>query len=163
MKTIHKVTLLAGILLLCMTGLLLFKPFSGLDDVYLKSIYDGDTITIERDGLKVKIRLAEVDCPERDQPYGKEAREFVQKFLEGKTISISAVEQDRYGRTVAKVRANNDDLGEALVENGYAWVYTNYSKDKELIALQDSAKRMKIGLWKDHDPIPPWKWRKSKK
>lgn len=129
----------------------------------VKNVSDGDTINIERDGLKVKVRLAEVDCPEKDQPYGKEAREFVKKFLEGKTISISAVEQDRYGRTIARIRANNDDLGEALVENGYAWVYRQYSKNKELIALEDNAKRMKLGLWQDPDPVPPWKWRKQKK
>ena len=157
-----KLSLIAGAFLLLLVIVLLMFLSTNEENI-VKNIPDGDTINIERDGLKVKVRLAEVDCPEKDQPYGKEAREFVKKFLEGKKIYINAIEQDRYGRTIARIRANNDDLGETLIENGYAWVYTSYSKNKKLMLLQESAKRMKVGLWQDPDPIPPWKWRKNKK
>lgn len=132
-------------------------------DIVIKNISDGDTINIEKDGLKFKIRLAEVDCPEKDQPYGIEAREFVKKFLDGKEITITPLKTDRYGRTLAYIRAGNNDLGEALIKNGYAWVYRQYSKDKRLIEFEDKAKKEKIGLWKDDNPIAPWLWRKKHK
>jgi micrococcal nuclease len=136
---------------------------NSLDSISVKRIYDGDTITIEKDGLKVKIRLDEVDCPEKDQPYGIEARDFVEKFLEGKFIVVKITKKDKYGRSLGSVKADNDDLEEALVKNGYAWVYRKYSKNQKLISLEDEAKKSKIGLWKDNNPIPPWEWRKTHK
>jgi endonuclease YncB( thermonuclease family) len=157
-KFIIILSMLIGLLGAC------FYIWSGLSsNVHIKNISDGDTLNIEKDGIKLKIRLAEIDCPEKDQPYGIEARDFVEKFIEGKTITITPIKTDRYGRTLAHVRANNDDLGEALIKNGYAWVYRQYSKNKKLIELEDKAKKEKVGLWKDANPIAPWTWRKQHK
>ena len=38
------------------------------------SIADGDTATIINNNQQTKIRLAEIDTPEKNQPYGKKAK-----------------------------------------------------------------------------------------
>ena len=49
----------------------------------ITKVYDGDTLTFVPDNKKHdewKIRLAEIDCPESDQPCGKEATDFLKVF-----------------------------------------------------------------------------------
>jgi endonuclease YncB( thermonuclease family) len=36
-------------------------------------VTDGDTISVMRDGQAVKVRLANIDCPEMRQAYGEQA------------------------------------------------------------------------------------------
>ncbi|CAG0912171.1 unnamed protein product, partial [Cyprideis torosa] len=43
----------------------------------------------------------------------------------------------------------------------YAWHYRKYSKDPNLQALEDEARKAKRGLWADPDPVAPWDWRRS--
>ena len=38
------------------------------------SITDGDTVTVLTDNKQTKVRLAEIDTPEKNQPYGKNAK-----------------------------------------------------------------------------------------
>jgi endonuclease YncB( thermonuclease family) len=52
-----------------------------------------------------------------------------------------------------------------MVENDYAWVYSQYNKIPEKAEwenLQATAKSDKKGLWQADTPIPPWEWRKDK-
>ena len=50
----------------------------------ITKVYDGDTLTFVPDNKKHdewKIRLAEIDCPESDQPCGKEATDYLKVFF----------------------------------------------------------------------------------
>lgn len=133
-------------------------------------VSDGDTLVVRPDdgGEKVKVRVAMVDCPEKDQPSGLEAKEFAKGFLETSRVTISPVATDRYGRTVAMVFREQDgkSLQEALIANGWAWVYRDYCKDKVLCpafqSLEFIAKARRLGLWSEPGPIPPWEWRHSR-
>jgi len=130
-------------------------------------VSDGDTIQVLKDGKAVKIRLAEIDCPEighgrkrPGQPYGKAAKQFALNLVSSKTVRIDVITKDRYGRLVGKVvLANGSILNKLLVEVGLAWVYRRYAKDPVLFDLEVKAKTAERGLWSDPNPVPPWKWR----
>ena len=67
------------------------------------SVADGDTITVLVDRTQIKVRLAEIDAPERRQPFGTRAKQAMSKLVFGKTVGVVTVDRDRYGRTVGQV------------------------------------------------------------
>lgn len=124
-------------------------------------IKDGDTIEVLLSDKSTKVlRLADVDCPESGQPFGKNAKQFTSNAVFGKVIYFYEINSDRYGRTIAKVFFNNQKyLSAEIIKNGFGWWYERYSKDKNLSKLQDSARANKIGLWQDKNAISPYEWR----
>jgi endonuclease YncB( thermonuclease family) len=128
-------------------------------------ISDGDTITILLKGKEQKkLRLAEVDCPEKGQAFGKNARQFTSDKVFGKTITFIETDTDRYGRTIAKVYYDNGKyLSEELIRAGLGWWYYSFSKNSSLGELQNKAQYKKIGLWQDVHAVAPWEYRKIKR
>lgn len=123
-------------------------------------ISDGDTLTIIRDREPMKIRVAEIDAPEKSQPFGNKSKQALSELCFGKQAEITPKEIDRYGRTVARVRCNGQDVSEYQLKNGMAWVFDRYVKDRSLYGIQDEARQARQGLWSDGNPLPPWEWRK---
>ena len=127
------------------------------------AVTDGDTIKVMHDGKAEKIRLYGIDCPEKNQPFGKKAKWFASDLVFKKIVEVKALNKDRYGRTIAWVYVNGTCLNEELLKAGLAWHYKRYSKEKNLSLLEERARVMKIGLWSDPHSIPPWEWRRLKK
>ena len=130
-------------------------------------IIDGDTITVLHDRTQTKIRLYGIDTPEKRQAFGNRAKQFTSDQVFGKTVKVVPMDTDRYGRTVALVQSLDaaGTLNEALVQQGYAWVYRKYCKAEFCPGWLDheqAAQASGRGLWADPDPIPPWQSRKRK-
>jgi endonuclease YncB( thermonuclease family) len=80
----------------------------------------------------------------------------------GRVVTVSVFGRDRYGRTIGDaVLADGRILSKEMVRAGLAWQYRQYSKDKELAALEADARSSKRGLWADESPVAPWTWRKA--
>lgn len=127
-------------------------------------IKDGDTIVVLDDNNnQITLRLAEVDCPESGQPFGKNAKQFTSSQVFGKSVKYYPTNSDRYGRTVAKVYYDGKYLSEEIIKAGLGWWYYRYSDNKNLGKLQDIAKNKKLGLWSHTQVIPPWDFRRSGK
>ncbi|OBX26816.1 endonuclease YncB(thermonuclease family) [Gelidibacter algens] len=128
-------------------------------------IMDGDTFKLlTSDSTLVKVRLANIDCPEKKQPFSARAKEFTANAIFGKTVTINIQKTDRYKRYISDVIYDDAlSLCHELVKHGLAWHYVKYSKDSALQDLEDRAKDAKVGLWRDPKPIAPWDWRSSKK
>lgn len=127
-------------------------------------IHDGDTLTLLTvDRKQIKVRLAEIDTPEKAQPYGQKSRQALAAMVFGKQVTLDTQATDRYGRTVAKVTMGTQDVNRELVRQGAAWVYRQYSKDTSLLLVENDAKAARRGLWSlpEADIVPPWEWRKS--
>lgn len=125
-------------------------------------VSDGDTITILCNKTEVSIRLAEIDCPEKGQPYGKAAKRYASELVFGRTVRVHECGKDRYGRTIGTViMADGGTLNRKLVRAGFAWWYFKFSDDIKIRDLENKARKAKRGLWAGTDPIPPWKWRKG--
>ncbi|MDQ1097729.1 MULTISPECIES: thermonuclease family protein [Chryseobacterium] len=128
-------------------------------------IKDGDTVVVLlSDNTQQTLRLAEVDCPEDSQAFGKAAKQFTAGQVFGKTVTFYQVGKDRYGRGVAGVFYDNDKyLSREIVRAGFGWWYFKASKNTELRKLQDEAKLKKLGIWADKNAVSPWEFRKAKK
>ena len=144
----------------------IFLPIFCIAQITAKvvGIKDGDTVVIlEKNNTQKTLRLAEIDCPESGQPFGKNAKQFTSSKIFGKQIIYQPIQKDRYGRTIAKVYFDNGKyLSEEIIKNGLGWWYSKYSKNKNLGNSQSLAKTKKLGLWSDKNAIAPWEWRSKK-
>ncbi len=105
-----------------------------------------------------------IDSPEKTQPYGLEAKEYLMNLLKGKELEVIRESKDQYGRTLAWLVVEGDTINNKLVEAGYAWWYEYYCKDNMVLKrLQEHAKKNKSGFWSDANPINPYQWRKGKR
>ncbi len=124
--------------------MLLLVPLSLFADTIREGkvikIADGDTLTILVDKQQFRIRLSDIDTPERKQPFGTKAKQALSDLAFGKQIRVIEVTKDRYGRIVGRVYVNEIDVNRELVAQGYAWVYRKYSNDAELLRLEAKAK-----------------------
>jgi endonuclease YncB( thermonuclease family) len=120
-------------------------------------------LTVLHNLVQIKVRLAEIDTPEKAQPFGQRAKQSLSDLCFNKQARIEDKGLDRYGRTIGRVWCSGVDANAYQVQMGMAWVYDRYVTDRSLYALQDDAKTSRRGLWADADPIQPWQWRKSKK
>lgn len=129
-------------------------------------VADGDTIVV-LDGAKNqhRIRLRAIDAPERNQPFGRRARESLVDLVGGKTVRVQAGGADRYGRDLGIVRLGRVDVNQAQIERGMAWWYRSYSDEQSLVDRADyrraesAARAQRRGLWSKPHPVPPWIWR----
>jgi endonuclease YncB( thermonuclease family) len=129
------------------------------------AITDGDTFKLlDQDSTLHRIRIANIDCPEKKQPFSTRAKKFASDAIFGKTIEVEVLSKDRYGRLIGIVFYNDSlTVNHELVKNGLAWHYVKYSNDSILQSLEDHARLEKLGLWQDPNSIPPWEWRANKK
>lgn len=85
---------------------------------------DGDTIVISG----THIRLAGIDAPEMDQPWGRKAKSAMIGLCKGQVVSAEHVGGDDYDRFVAKCTlADGTDLSAALVKEGLALDWAKFS------------------------------------
>lgn len=124
-------------------------------------IKDGDTVVVLiGNNIQKTLRLAEVDCPESKQPFGKNAKQFTSEQVFGKTVDFFETDTDRYGRAIAKIYYDNGKyLSEEIIRKGFGWWYFIYSNNKNLSIFESQAKYLKLGLWADKNSIAPWEWR----
>ena len=129
-------------------------------------IADGDTITVLNDSNRqIKIRLNGIDCPEKAQAYGNQAKQFTKDLVHGEMVTINSHGQDKYGRTIGDVILDDGrNLNQELVKAGYAWWYRKYAPGNTVLEkLETEARDAKLGLWQDPTPVPPWTFRKLKR
>lgn len=131
--------------------------------VRVVGVSDGDTVRVVLDGSEQKLRLAEIDAPEKAQPFGQASKAALLKRCMGQPASVDVSGTDRYGRLLGRLRCGGEDANAAQVRDGMAWVYDDYVRDRSLYALQAQAKKAKKGLWTEPDPQPPWAFRRAKR
>jgi endonuclease YncB( thermonuclease family) len=113
--------------------------------------------------------LAGIDAPERQQPYGKVARQFLAKHIFKKQVCVRWYKRDKYQRLVGVIRLEGEDINLKLVKAGLAWHYKQYKNeqsksDQVLYAnAHKNAEQTKVGLWGDRRPIAPWLWRRGER
>jgi endonuclease YncB( thermonuclease family) len=128
-------------------------------------VTDGDSITVRSGEANIKIRLAEIDAPERGQAWGHNARDELEGLVAGKTITITPRGQDRYGRTIAQIGADGQDVNREMVSRGSAWAYRAYLRDRSYLDLETRARTAQAGLWSmpESQVVAPWDYRKEKR
>ena len=129
-------------------------------------ISDGDTMEILYKKNPIKIRLAHIDCPEKrgKQPFGNNAKIALSDLCFGRFVTVKGEKYDRYKRLIAVViNDKNQTVNQEMVKLGMAWHYKKYSKDSLYAKLESEARKNRVGLWQDKNPIAPWLWREKMK
>lgn len=126
-------------------------------------VSDGDTITLlDASRREYRIRLAEIDAPEKNQPFGQASKKSLSDLSYGRNAQAECPNTDRYGRRVCKIFVDGVNVNAQQVARGLAWVYRQYAPaTSSLYALENKARAAEIGLWQDRNPVPPWDWRRA--
>jgi endonuclease YncB( thermonuclease family) len=129
-------------------------------------VIDGDTLRID----DIKIRLHAIDAPERRQTClvgemevacGRQASRFLERLIAGRAVTCTALDRDRYGRTIARCSVAGQDIGRAMVRAGWALAWRRFGDD--YVEDESHASRNRLGLWADGDGfLAPWAWRQSR-
>lgn len=140
-------------------------------------VIDGDTIAVlDHDEQLHVIRIAGIDAPEKNQPFGQGSKENLSRLLIDREVVVQWSKKDRHQRIVGKVMvadpgcrcpdcATTLDAGLGQIKAGFAWWYRKYAREQSAedawayASAEQEAQFQRIGLWCDTDPIPPWDWR----
>ena len=145
-----------------LTLLIICSWIEAAESLSFIKVIDGDTIHAQHNGDRIKIRLVEIDAPEMDQPFGAQSKNFLNRLLYKKNVTLISQGEDRYGRILGEIYVDGESANRSMIRSGFAWVYDRYVKDSSLYKYQDQAKAENLGLWQAENPIAPWVWRKQK-
>ena len=122
-------------------------------------VLDGDTLVLLANKTEHKIQLAEIDAPEKEQPWGSKAKQALSEKVFRRKITVDVVATDSYGKVLGRIWRGARDISRELVAEGHAWVYRQYMTDKSLLNYERDAREQQLGLWSLENPVPPWEWR----
>mgnify|MGYP000341896165 CR=1 FL=1 len=95
------------------------------------SVTDGDTVTVlDYSKTQHRIRLAGIDAPELQQPFGRASRQHLASLIAGLPVSVERQKRDRYGRIVGKVYQGTNDVSLSQVRAGMAWWFRKYANEQ---------------------------------
>ena len=128
-------------------------------------IKDGDTVEVLYNNTPIVIRLEHIDCPEKKQPFGKRAKQYISNLIFGEEVLIiSKGKTDRWKRLIATIITKDEiNVNKELVRAGLAMHFKKYSKDKSYDEIEKTARMNKIGMWSQKEVIEPWNYRKYKR
>jgi micrococcal nuclease len=138
------------------------KPITEFSALII-GVTDGDTVKILIDNKTLNVRLDGIDAPESGQPFGNRARQELSSLVFGQTVIVQKTGEDRFQRVLGVIFKNKTSINAKLIEDGFAWHYKEYSKDRQLAELEHNARQAKRGLWSDPNPIAPWDYRQFKR
>ncbi len=110
-------------------------------------VIDGDTIVVD----KLKIRLAGIDAPELNQPWGQKSKWKMVNICKGKIILVELTGDTSYDRLVGTCYLpDGSDIGAEMVKSGLALDGGHFSKGKyEHLECPDMRKKLKnYGRWR---------------
>lgn len=139
------------------------SAFAAPFDCKVVALSDGDTFTcVDAAKQQFKIRLANIDTPEKSQPYGAKAKLVLSSLIFNRQVLIDSQGVDRYGRTIGIISIDGLNVNREMIARGAAWVYPQYNRDSLLPAIESAARAANLGIWGQGQAqvIPPWEWRK---
>ena len=124
----------------------------------VERVSDGDTvIAMTADSTKLRIRLLGIDAPEIShenkpgQPFGEEARDYLDHLIRGKHVRVDSYGPDPYHRVLAVLWDGQVNVNLLMVAMGYAEVYRGAPCQvycRELDQAEAKARQDHIGMWK---------------
>lgn len=130
-------------------------------------------------GGQIELRLKGIAAPKAGQPFSEASKNNLIKLCLNKTaqmITNSGIGFLECGKidfptyTHYEINANKQQIkdGMAWAIKTPVWIeksnYKGYYKKVKIYEKEEKeARKNKLGLWKDKNPIPPWKWEKKQK
>ena len=126
---------------------------------------DGDTIAVDMNGAKEKVRMIGVDTPETHDPrksvqcFGQAAADYTKQLIGTNNVRLEAdpenTNRDRYNRLLRYVYLPDGRMVNAeLIKNGFGFAYTYFpfSKLNEFRDYEQTAHNANKGLWGSCSP-----------
>ncbi|MDO5633439.1 MAG: thermonuclease family protein [Micrococcus sp.] len=126
-------------------------------------VIDGDTLEVEVDGARERVRLVGIDAPEvgrdglADECGAVQASEALKDMLKHGQVDLVAdvggtEDRDRFGRLLRHVHVEDLDIGQWLVERGWAIAWAPRSAARPArMDLYEAAEQMArdegVGMW----------------
>ncbi|MES2400631.1 MAG: thermonuclease family protein [Pseudomonadota bacterium] len=126
----------------------------------ISRVVDGDTVWVSSGDELLKVRITGIDAPEICQDGGPQSREHLRNRTLGKTVTLISRRKDDYGRLLARVELNGDDLGRWMVSQGHAWSYGYRNYAGPYSQEQTLARASRLGLFGPDEPENPRSFRK---
>ena len=127
-------------------------------------VSDGDSLWVQpADAAQapVEIRLVDIDAPEICQAWGREARAALQERVDGRAVAVRPVGRDGFGRTLARVALDGQDVGAWLVQEGHAWSQRTRWNRGPLVKQETQARALRRGLHQEPGAIAPKEFRRQ--
>jgi micrococcal nuclease len=121
---------------------------SVMTTVQVVNIIDGATLDVRYDDGRVeRVKLAGVDAPALDQPYGKMSRQSLQHVLERQTVGLLPRSSPVQGARHVAVILNGGDLAAMLLEQGNVTLAPDSTPDSSLKPHEAVAREARRGIW----------------
>lgn len=127
----------------------------------VSQVPDGDTLWVLPDagGPPRKLRIDGIDAPETCQPGGTAAREALAGMAVHRRVEVTVKRYDDFGRGLARIRLDGQDLGARLVREGHAWSYRYRRNPGPYVAQEQAARSQRRGLFSQDAPEAPRQFR----
>lgn len=167
-EILQKSSIIFSLLFIVIYGFWSFGAFGEYQNVLtgeVIGITDGDSIKVLTNERSISVRLASIDCPEKKQAFGMQAKKYTASLCLGKQVQVVVLGKDRYLRTLGAVLLpDGRNLNHELVKAGLAWWYKKYAPDDLVLKeLEEKARCKRIGIWSESSPIEPWLFRKRQR
>jgi hypothetical protein len=101
----------------------------------------------------VRVYISGVDAPELSQPWGPEAKAFLERLVANKTVTVrirAALER------LAQVEIDGSPISVSVIRSGMGWHCPRFAHENELAAAEAEARQGRRGLWAESQPTRPW-------
>ena len=112
-------------------------------------VVDGDSVWVRplQGGKPVRVRVKGIDAPEICQTGGETARDALKRRVLGLKVVVEGKSRDDYGRLLARIMLEGDDVGARMVEDGNAWSYRYRGSSGPYAAQQRVAESARRGIF----------------
>ena len=124
-------------------------------------VLDGDTIRVTDRAGAHKVRLFQIDAPELEQAYGREAAAALFKRIGGKLVRVEWTAQDTAGWILGTVYLDDEEINLRMIEDGCAWHDRRTGPAPHYSAAEKKAREAKLGLWADPAAVNPMNFRRA--
>jgi micrococcal nuclease len=115
-------------------------------------VTDGDTLNVRCAGRKERVRMLQIDTPERESPLYEEAGDALEALIAGRSVELELgpEERDDHGRLLAYVFADGANLNLAMIAHGWSPYFDRYGAGaypSEFAAAERVAREARLGIW----------------
>lgn len=148
-----------------LSGLLLWPVATLAGEAYaarVTRVFDGDTVwvTPQAGGPYRKLRLDGIDAPEICQRGGEAARDRLAARVLRQVVWVQEGAADTYGRGLARLQHQGDDINRWLVDSGMAWAYQWRVGEGPYARVQALAQKARRGVFAKADVETPRDFRR---
>lgn len=120
-------------------------------------VSDGDTVWVKPDdgGPARKLRIDGIDAPEICQAAGVRSKDALAGYVLHRHVEVTVRGNDDYGRGLARLRLDGEDLGARMVREGFAWSYRYRHNPGPYATEEAMARAQRRGVFASGQPERP--------